>query len=130
MPPNVDSQLEQLGLGRMLSESVARSVHTTEVAMIISSLDTLTAMGPTALLSALVDAHVKLLNLRKQDHYAAQHRDAIQNRSDLFARRCELSVAICRDDEQGLSVDQLNRIAEIIWPMGAPPVSIDTPSNG
>lgn len=35
---------------------------------------------------------------------------------DLYARRCQIALAILRDDEAGLGSDQLNLIAQHIWP--------------
>lgn len=81
-----------------------------------------------ALLNALIEAHVEITRIEKiRDQY--MHSDLIKSkRADLHARRCEVAVAICRDDEQGLSNDKLNQIADVIWP--PPPVPItDLPTN-
>lgn len=43
-------------------------------------------------------------------------KEIAMRRADLHARRCELALAILRDDEAGLTQAKLQQIADVIWP--------------
>jgi ABC-type dipeptide/oligopeptide/nickel transport system ATPase component len=84
-----------------------------EVREVLNILD---GMSRTELLAALAEAHETIKRLETKNGDVLQQKNIALNGRDLYARRCNLAVAICRDDEDGLSMDTLNRIAEIIWP--------------
>lgn len=53
--------------------------------------------------------------------------DVAINRVDLLHRRTEIALAILRDDEAGLTYNQLNQLADVIWPKSYDPTQEPTP---
>lgn len=68
------------------------------------------------LVAALIQADQEIVKLEDTRDSWQRSSDQANNRADLFHRRCELAVAILRDDEAGLTYNQLNQLADVIWP--------------
>jgi len=91
-------------------------------------VDDLIRSSPEALAVDLIETVADLRSTQKRCVELQDARDNAQARVDLFHRRGELSIAILRDDEAGLTRAVLDQIAAIIWP--APKVSvIDEPTK-
>lgn len=97
-----------------------------------SALGRLSSRSPLSLLIELAKAYQRILQLEKECNDLCQQRGLALDTSEMFARRCELSVAICRDDEQALTSDKLSAIAKIIWPSKTvnDPTQIPTKNSG
>lgn len=68
------------------------------------------------LLSILQEMHGELTDAEKTRRTFLEQRDIAQNSTSLYGRRCEIAVAVLRDDADGLTTDTLNELASVIWP--------------
>lgn len=87
-----------------------------DLEMIRDSLSEFNNSSKEFLISALIEMDQELTRVENvRDQYHEAH-NATRIRADLHARRCEIALAILRDDEAGLSYNRLNQLADVIWP--------------
>lgn len=87
------------------------------------AFDWLLEIEPTALLMILQKAFAELRIKEQLRNHERLKFDMSSASNDLYSRRCDLAVAICRNDEQGLTSEKLDLIAAIIWPAPIPEAS-------